>query len=172
MLVRLLIVLFVYSFSIFSIVAFSQESVKVTNEKNVYDDWTARCRQVEGSPEQCILQQQIFTAKTKQWLIEISIARVGEKEKKDIITFSLPLRIFLPEGMQLYFDDVLDRNIPIAYCDQAGCYINLELEDALVNKIIESKKASIRITSIRDRSKPIRIPFSGKGFKKALMKLN
>jgi invasion protein IalB len=117
------------------------------------------------------MQQQSFVTTTKQRLLEVSLNKLNDKDKRTIITFSLPLGSYLPAGMQLYFDDVREKSVPFIYCDQAGCFIKMILDEPLRKKINTSEKLSVVITSAQDRSKPIQIPFSNKGFKKALSKL-
>ena len=155
---------------LFSGVAFSQQSVKVTNEEDSYGDWTVRCSQREGSEKRCVMQQQSFITSTKQRLMHVSVNKVGD-EKQDVITFALPLLTYLPAGMQLYFDEIREKSVPIIYCDQSACYVKMALDKSLANKISESKKIFVVVTSVQDRSKPVQIPFSNEGFKQALSKL-
>ena len=114
------------------------------------------------------MQQQALITKTGQRLMQISVTK---QKKVSIMTFALPLGTFLPTGAQLYFDDLKEANLRIDFCDQRGCFANLPINSDFEKKLKKLKAGSVVIVSVSDKSKPIKIPFSGKGFTKAFANL-
>jgi len=149
---------------------FAQEDTEVTSTQKQFKDWVVQCNQVKSEKKRCVMQQQALVSNTGQRLMAVNVAKVNNKVKA-VMSFTLPLGTFLPTGAQLYFDDLKEGNLRIDHCNQNGCYAVLPLSDEFIAKLKKLKQGSVVIATIANKSKPIKIPFSGKGFTKAFANL-
>jgi len=161
--------LFVFLVLFFSTLT-AQEDRQVTNTEKQFKDWVVQCSEAKSQKKRCVMRQQALVSNTGQRLMALNVAKVDGKAKA-VMSFTLPLGTFLPTGAQLYFDDLKEGNLRIDYCNQKGCYAVLPLSDDFITKLKKLKQGSVVITTIANRKKPIKIPFSGKGFTKAFANL-
>ena len=147
--------------SVFQSTLFAQDSEVTINTKS-FDDWQVRCEQTKGADKTCVMTQQAMVQTSGQRLMQANIATVGEVTKMTLI---LPLGISLPAGAVMQIDEKNKTDLVISFCTQAGCFVNLDLNDKLIRAIGNADAVQVNI-QIADGN-PVSVPLSSKGFSAA-----
>lgn len=98
-------------------------------------------------------------------LVEFAIGYPKDKNMARGI-FVLPLGIFVEDGLEMQVDNNTPFKFKIRYCDSAGCFAYLNLNDSVLDMMRKGTKITVRFKSIKPQN--IEVPLSLKGFTKAL----
>lgn len=130
-----------------------------------FGDWIVRCeRPVGAANEQCILFQVVNrrdqqTNQTQRVLLT-NIGYVGP-EKQPIISFAMPLGLYLPAGVKIQVDKQTPIEATVETCIQTGCRATLSLSAAAVGQLKRGNAATFTIQNLRRQN--ITLPISLKG---------
>lgn len=131
--------------------------------------WSERCNAKEKAdgPKRgrCEVFQRLIVKDTGQRLVEVAVGFPREKKTARGIVI-VPLGILLQSGVQLKIDDGEPFKFQIRYCDNAGCFGYVDLNDGILNTMRSGKK--IVLTFQAAKGKTVNVELSLKDFSKAL----
>lgn len=81
----------------------------------------------------------------------------------------LPHGMFLPAGIRLKIDEIVERKEAVQTCDQRGCYVRFEMADRFLNGLIRGNKFVVIFKNLQKQD--FTIPLSLKGFSAAYKKM-
>ena len=151
------------------------------NLKGKFGDWQLRCDTLpakgEDKPgEQCILLQSLVDDQSvvEGQKVEINLVVVVLKAsdpksggaKKPVLRVIAPLGILLPRGLGLKVDDAVIGATGFVRCLPNGCVAEVELDDALLDKLRKGKEAMFVIFLPPDEGRGLPLQLEGfeKGF--------
>ena len=130
-----------------------------------YKDWVVACEQPEGAKlEYCYIFQNI-ELKTGEPLLQVAIGFLQQEQNKDkqpAAIFTVPLGVFLPNGVKLKVDDGQQVQIPIQRCTRGGCQAVVGLKNAMVQTMKKGRQAHLTFADATQRE--ISVPISLIGF--------
>ena len=139
-----------------SLAAKAEDSEVVISTKD-YQDWALRCEQVSGASRTCVMTQQALVQESGQKLMQVNIARQGEKT---LMTIILPLGIDLQAGVFMILGSQKNE-LPVAYCAKSGCVVNREIDADLLSSL--AKETDVKISMQIVGGQALNVPFSTKG---------
>lgn len=145
--------------------------------KGTFGDWQMRCDTVPGRPgEQCILMQSLIDDQNTVdgQKVEINLVVVALKAsdpkanniRKPVLRVIAPLGVLLPRGLGLKIDQTEIGATGFVRCLANGCVAEVEMDDALLEKLRKGKEATfvIFLTPDEGRGLPLRMEGFDKGF--------
>ena len=148
-------------------VVIAQENVTTLTSKTMtFGAWSVRCETVNDDPETCAMTQAVIAPESKQKIFEVNFAKT---ERGTQMTIVLPLGIHLPNGLILEVVDWDQKDLPISFCTQSGCFVNQLLDDEFVDLLRKKEKAQVMVWTAPDEKATI--PLSIDGFLDAFKKL-
>ncbi len=127
-----------------------------------FQDWRLRCeRKSDNDPERCFIMQIAKTLKNKRDILRIGV-RYLEPEKPAMIFLTLPLGIYLPDGLLFLVDGGEILNISVEICMANGCHTRMALEGALLKTLKGGRQATL--TFYDGQQQKITVPISLAGF--------
>lgn len=97
------------------------------------------------------------------------LPKKGSKKRGVLLTVLTPLNIHLPSGFTLTVDKKKPFNIAYRNCNQAGCWVNAELQEKHLNYMKKGKSGFGQMRLLNGQN--VRIKFSLKGLESALAAL-
>ena len=152
--------------------------------KGNFGDWQLRCDKVpdkaaQKEAEQCILMQSLVDDQSvvEGQKVEINLVVVVLKAsdpktpnvRKPILRVIAPLGVLLPRGLGLKIDQAVIGATGFVRCLANGCVAEVELDDALVDKLKKGKEAMFVIFLPPDEGRGL--PLNLDGFEKGFSQL-
>jgi len=132
---------------------------ELENEKR-YKSWTLKCfKQEKSTPSNCLLMQTIVLKETNSRLLQMAI---DKQEKQVAGRLTVPLGVFLPNGLTLQIDKGEKTSFPLLHCDQQGCHTTIRLNKDLIAGLKAGKQLTVTFSDMTQRS--IGVPVSLQGF--------
>ena len=128
-----------------------------------FKDWVLKC---DESNKQCFLIQSVYYKKTKQRLVQFTVAKL-EWGLSAIIT--LPLGVLLPMEVTFQIDNHQKFAYPYHSCNKNGCIAVIQLKKVLLKEFKAGNKCIITFYNINKQS--VGIPVSLRGFTKGVNSL-
>jgi invasion protein IalB len=126
-----------------------------------YSDWDVRCAR---GTDNCFMYQ-LASDEQNNPVAEFSIIRIeNETEAKAGVTVLTPLGTLLTNGLVIQIDDGEARRFPFSWCDQAGCFGRLALNQQSINAMKAGALGKITVFSIVAPDQPITLELSLAGF--------
>jgi invasion protein IalB len=123
-------------------------------------DWTVHCYAV-NSPNPCEMVYAVVDKNTRQRVLAVTIAYVPSADKH-LLLVGVPLGISIPKGLVIQTDTVTTPVLHYRRCDQAGCYVEMVLENAMVDQISHSgANAAVRIFSDSGKNFDLHLSLNG-----------
>ena len=134
----------------------------------VFQDWTARC---EADPQnaaakRCYIVQAVVVGEQRQRIMLMAVAYPPGQDKP-LATAILPLGTELRPGIELAIDDGEPKRYPFSVCMPDGCQAHILIDDALMAAFKKGVGGSVAFLRPPER-RPIKVPFSLKGFTAAV----
>ena len=152
--------------------------------KGNFGDWQLRCDKVpdktaQKEAEQCILMQSLVDDQSvvEGQKVEINLVVVVLKAsdpktpnvRKPILRVIAPLGVLLPRGLGLKIDQAVIGATGFVRCLANGCVAEVELDDALIEKLKAGKEALFVIFLPPDEGRGL--PLNLDGFEKGFSQL-
>ena len=128
-----------------------------------FGDWTVRCFPVK-SPAPCDLLQATVDKATGRRIISTSIAYAPELNRY-LAKIIVPLGVKIAAGISITSDKYKSRALTITRCENDGCYVEDQLDAALVEKLTGGKTAGAVVTLLSGSH--VTLPLSLRGFSDA-----
>ncbi len=171
----LLLITFVMAFSQQAIAADSindkasttDNNKKILTENKQFDAWNLRCLNVNSKQNKCFIIQNVSGKQGKARLLSVRI-HFPPKSNTLVVTFYLPLGIFLIPGMSYDIDAGVKKKLVLRTCIEAGCIARMSLDAQAVRALQNGKDLHVRFSA---GNKEIISTASLMGFSKALAAL-
>ena len=145
--------------------AFAQGAVK-----SVHGDWQIRCETPPGAQnEQCALFQSVVAEDRPNVGITVLVLKTAD-QKSRLMRVQAPLGVLLPAGLGLKVDNQDVGRAGFVRCLPRGCYAEVIMDDALVNKLRTGQTATFFIFQTPEEG--IGFPLGLKGFGEGFDKLS
>lgn len=131
--------------------------------------WGSRC--VAGGREStldCLIEQRLIVASTRQLLGAVTIRIPGET-KKPVLMIQTPLGLYLPAGVVVDVDGANKKTFELQTCDASGCYIGSPMPKDLLDRMQKGEKLNIVFQNLQKQ--PITISMALTGFSEAYQKV-
>jgi|GEM_PF-2793129 len=132
-----------------------------------FDDWQLVCEEIENALP-CQIRHRIVDHSSQSQVLAFSIVYAPEAGTH-AMQLVLPLDFLLEPGVTLEIGDYQVADMPVDYCDTAGCYVEAALEDEAIDAFRVGNTGYVYLTA-RD-ARRIGLPFSLEGFSKAEARL-
>lgn len=138
----------------------------------VYKDWRLTCPSTDEKDATCRLSQDVVDNQSGQGVASVVYFKEVEKDKdgkpkkgSNVLAVTVPLNVLLPPGLGLKLgaDDV--KTYQYKTCTQAGCVAVVPVDKDMLETFLGAQVA--QITVVGQNGKPVQLPFSMKGLKKA-----
>lgn len=126
------------------------------------EDWFVRCFQIE-SPSPCDMYQELDNRETRQRILSLSIAFVPSLDRH-ALQITVPLDIAIPKGLVIQTDSYKSPVLKYRRCDRNGCYVEVAVENAVIESLARSSGDGGKIVIAADSGKVYNLNFSLKGF--------
>lgn len=125
-----------------------------------FKNWTVNCyAQATINKTNCLLMQTIVLKETNSRLIQIAMV----KQKQEISgRITVPLGVFLPNGVELQIDKGEASRFPLIHCDQQGCHTTIRIKPEFLQSLKAGNQLKVTFSDITQRS--IGVPVSLLGF--------
>ncbi len=124
-------------------------------------DWRLRCeRKTDNDPERCFIMQIAKTAKEKRDILRIGV-RYPEPGKAAMVFLTLPLGLYLPNGLLLQIDDGETLRIPVEICLANGCHTRINLDKKLLKKLQDGSRATVVFQDSRQQKITVAVSLAG-----------
>lgn len=133
-----------------------------------FADWRIRCNSATGAPSKCQMYQNVVVAETGQPILQLVVGYIRDLPSP-VGVITLPLGVYLPEGLTLQIDRGQTYEIAFEICKARGCRARFSIDDALLGTFKAGNTA--KVTSFNSVRKPVRIPVSLQGFSAAIARL-
>jgi invasion protein IalB len=144
--------------------AFAQGAVR-----SVHGDWQIRCETPPGAQnEQCALFQSVVAEDRANVGITVLVLKTAD-QKSRLMRVQAPLGVLLPAGLGLKVDNQDVGRAGFVRCLPRGCYAEVVMDDALVNKLRTGQTATFFIFQTPEEG--IGFPVGLKGFGEGYDKL-
>ena len=123
-------------------------------------DWTVRCYTV-NSPNPCEMLYQIQDKNSGQRVLGVTIAFVPSANKHLLIV-GVPLGVAIAKGLVIQTDAFTSPMLHYRRCDNAGCYVEMVLDNGTVDQISHSgAKAAVKIVADSGKSFDLQLSLNG-----------
>lgn len=130
--------------------------------KSVHGDWQIRCETPPGAQsEQCALFQSVVAEDRANVGITVLVLKTAD-QKSRLMRVQAPLGVLLPAGLGLKVDNQDVGRAGFVRCLPRGCYAEVVMDDALVNKLRTGQTATFFIFQTPEEG--IGFPIGLRGF--------
>jgi invasion protein IalB len=137
--------------------------------KSVYGDWQIRCEPPPGGVgEQCALYQSVVAEDRPNVGVTVLVIKSAD-QKSRAMRVQAPLGVLLPAGLGLKIDQVDVGRAGFARCLPHGCYAEVVLDDAMIDRLRSGHTATFFIFQTPEDG--VGFPMSLKGFGEGYDKL-
>ncbi|MFO1247282.1 MAG: invasion associated locus B family protein [Alphaproteobacteria bacterium] len=134
-------------------------------EVNTVQDWAVRCFPIQ-SPSPCDMFQELDNQRTGQRVISMSIAFYPSLNRHALVV-AVPLEVSIPAGLKLQTSTYTSPMLKYRRCDRNGCYVELAVENNVIESLARSSGDAGKIVIAADSGKVYNLNFSLKGFSAA-----
>jgi len=128
--------------------------------------WEVTCSNANSNSKlQCIMQQSLATASTKQRVLSMRLQHAGEKLALTA-TIQLPHGMSMQQGVKFSIDGGKIYAMPVIYADAAGSYAVFAVDPELEKVLKSGHQIKFEIVSLAGQSLIFTMPLDG--FAKAL----
>jgi invasion protein IalB len=137
--------------------------------KSVYGDWEIRCQPPPGGVgEQCGLFQSVVAEDRPNVGVTVLVIKTPD-QKSRVMRVEVPLGVLLPAGLGLKIDQVDVGRAGFVRCLPRGCYAEVVLDDAMIERLRKGQTATFFIFQTPEDG--VGFPMSLKGFGEGYDKL-
>jgi len=123
-------------------------------------DWAVRCYPVQ-SQSPCDMFQQQNEKDSQQRILAVSLAYVPHLDRH-AIQVVVPLGVSIPKGVVIHTASFTSQTMPYRRCDRAGCYVEMLVDNSLVDQISRGGDgALVKITADDGKSYDLKISLNG-----------
>ena len=123
-------------------------------------DWAVRCYPVQ-SQSPCDMFQQQNEKDSQQRILALSLAYIPHLDRH-AIQIVVPLGISIPKGVIVHTPSFSSQPMPYRRCDRAGCYVEMLIDNNVVDQIGRGGDAAmIKITADDGKSYDLKISLNG-----------
>jgi invasion protein IalB len=133
-----------------------------------FGDWAKACETGESGKKECFLFQNITTQDGSRGILHMTVIKIPEANNP-IMVITVPLGIFLPRGLALSIDGAKPTRIQVQVCSTNGCQSQFQMPDAVLGSFKAGLEGTMQMFD--PSGKEVKVPFSLKGFTKALASL-
>ena len=133
-----------------------------------FGDWAKACETSESGRKECLVFLEIKTQDGSRGMLNLTVIKVPEATLP-IMVVTVPLGIYLPRGLAMSVDGAKPSRIPIQVCSTSGCQSQFQMPEAILNSFKAGLEGSLQMFD--PSGKEVKVPFSLKGFTKALASL-
>lgn len=131
--------------------------------RSTHGAWSIICDTPGGSAtEQCALMQNVIADDRPEIGLSIAVLKTADREAK-LLRVLTPLGVFLPEGMNLFVDNVDIGKAYFSRCYLDGCYVEVDIDDDLMRILRAGTQAVFTLNFSVDQNS-IGIPVDLSGF--------
>jgi len=131
-------------------------------EVKTIQDWAVRCFPV-ASPSPCDMFQELDNQRTGQRVISFSVAFYPALNRHALV-IAVPLEVSIPKGLKLQTSTYTSPMLKYRRCDRNGCYVEMAVENGVIESLAGSSGDSGKIAIAADNGKVYNLNFSLKGF--------
>ncbi|MBK6896645.1 MAG: invasion associated locus B family protein [Alphaproteobacteria bacterium] len=149
---------------------FKMSGADQTVKAEDHGDWRVECTKTpEGNPVCQMFQRLLW--KDQKSVALLVMGAMGDRDGQMIprMRFIVPMGTFLPPGLILSIDGEKEYRIPIQFCVQQGCVVNLDLGGDIVEKL--KGGSALRAVYMRPDRLTASLQVSLKGFPEALERI-
>jgi invasion protein IalB len=129
-----------------------------------YNDWRVACPSADTKEGACELVSEVVDQQAGTPIARITITT--DKDKKQIIGFTLPHGVALEAGMGLQLGKDPVKVFPYRICTQLGCNATAPFDEKLSASMKAASDAKVMFATLE--GKPVAVPVSFKGYSSAL----
>lgn len=130
--------------------------------------WTKTCETGGSGRKECFVFLNIKTKDGSRGMLNLTVIKVPQTTKP-VMVVTVPLGIFLPRGLSMSIDGAKPSRIQIQICSTSGCQSQFEIPDAVLHAFKGGLKGTV--TMYDPSGEEVKVPFSLRGFTKALASL-
>ncbi len=141
-----------------------QPAAQLTPEE-VFGDWAKVCQDAPDGGRQCIAVHNAAPAEGTPRILHISLIKIPEAQRP-LLQLSVPLGVWLPQGLSLSVDGSKAVAIPLQICIGNACQVQFEMPDEMLNTFRNGLQGNVKMFNAAGQE--VNSPFSLKGFTAAL----
>ena len=130
-----------------------------------FGDWAKACETGENGQQECFAFQNVTTKDGSRGILHLTVIKIPQATRP-IMVITVPLGIFLPRGLSMSIDGAKPARIPVQVCSTNGCQSQFEMPEELLGSFRAGLEGTV--TMFDPSGKDVKVPFSLKGFTKAL----
>ncbi|MCP4328133.1 MAG: invasion associated locus B family protein [Alphaproteobacteria bacterium] len=134
-----------------------------------FDDWAKACEEIPQGGRKCFVFQNVTTQDGTRPIVTLTVLKVPEAARP-ILLLTVPLGVFLPQGLGMSIDGNEPLRIPLQICSPNGCQSQFEFPDKLLGAFKAGNNGTVKMFD--PGGKEVNVPFSLKGFTKALASIS
>lgn len=132
-----------------------------TSAQTKISGWQAKCSSTSRAEElTCTVEQGIYLAETNQQLAKV-VLRVPADASKAEMVVQLPHGLYLPNGLQLQFDDQKAETHQVHTCDQSGCFVLIGSAARMVVAMKGGKSLKLSFKNLTQDEIAVTMPLDG-----------
>ncbi|GLK74167.1 invasion associated locus B family protein [Ancylobacter dichloromethanicus] len=132
--------------------------------RSVHGEWQIRCDTPPGAQsEQCVLLQSVQADDRPNVGLTAIVLKMRDTGKS-LLRVLAPLGVLLPSGLGLIIDDAPIGSVGFVRCVPNGCVAEVEMDDKLMERLRNGKKAIFVIRETPEPDEGIGIPLNLNGF--------
>lgn len=137
--------------------------------RSIHNDWQIRCETPPGAQsEQCALMQSVVSEDRANVGITVIVLKTADGKSR-VLRVIAPLGVLLPSGLGLFIDKVDIGRAGFVRCLPRGCFAEVVMDDALIDKLRNGTQATFIIFQTPEEG--IGFPLSLAGFAEGFAKL-
>jgi invasion protein IalB len=123
-------------------------------------DWSVRCL-AQPSPNPCEMYEEMDDKNTRQRVLGLSIAYLPGNDQH-LMQVAVPLEVALGKGLVIQTDSFTSPTLHYRRCDQAGCYVEMLIDNRSVDSISHSgPNAAVKIVADNGKAFSLRLSLDG-----------
>jgi invasion protein IalB len=129
--------------------------------------WITQCASPGREADlNCNLEQSIFLTQNNQQLAKITLGVSGGTRVPEVL-IQLPHGLYLPNGVDIQFDEETATKYNLHTCDANGCYILIEDVESAIKAMKKWKEINLNFQNLARNDIKITMPLDGfsKAFK-------
>lgn len=111
--------------------ALGGEASALSARETDFQDWRVRCETPDNGSEECMMAQAVRTEDGQANIMHITV-RYPPKENAAVTYITVPLSVYLPNGLTMSIDQGKTLTLPFELCNGQGCHTRILLEDQLL----------------------------------------
>lgn len=128
------------------------DAAALTARETDYQDWRVRCETPDGGSEQCMMFQSVGSDERPGRLLNIAVRYLPDQPVA-LAQISVPLGVYLPNGLVIQIDDRNPLRIPFEYCNSGGCTTRIQLQDDILGAMKAGQQMTVEIVQFINAKK-------------------